>query len=284
MVRDFDVFISAKGLDEAGNPTEDRQLADSLWEHLTQAGLRVFWSNVTLERMGVSLYSEAIDDALDRARVLVVVCTSSAYLKSKWVRYEWRTFQEDILSGLRSDCHVFVYLAGERIENLPRGLRHTQCVMHGPEGFEQLRRFVTNAIGMVPAESLHHTLASAATARCETTLALAGEWEGEWRRTTGHILHRGRLLMKQSGARLSAEMKVTFEKRAVQTVLTERLHGLVTNRCVVLQGETVEYNQRGVSTSYLFDHFELQPDAGGLVLAGEFYSKKGRGGASFRRI
>jgi hypothetical protein len=113
---------------------------------------------------------------------------------------------------------------------------------------------------------------------------LTGEWEGEWRRDGGSISHRGRFALSQTGTRLTARMRVTFEKRGQLTILTEELRGLVTLPKVILQGEATEYETRGLSTSYLLDHFELQLENNGNLLVGIFYSRKGPGRASFKRI
>jgi len=279
---DYDIFLSAKNLDEAGNPTPDRKIAHALWEFLTQAGFRVFFSNVSLERMGVAAYTRAIDDALDRASVLVVVCSSGAYADSQWVRYEWDSYMNDVRSGIKPDGRVFVYLAGESIRNLPRGLRHTQCIEHEPEGFARLARFISNAAGYRPAKAPRSSDVLRGD-RVSSPPDLSGHWHGEWRRARAKILHHGSLHINQMGERLSARLTVIFEKRGRRTIVHELLRGIITSQSVVLQGESFEYDERGESTSYLLDHFELEPNADGNRLSGEFYSKKGPGWAVFER-
>ncbi|MCD4691185.1 toll/interleukin-1 receptor domain-containing protein [bacterium] len=284
MESDYTVFISAKHLDDVGHPTRDWEIAQALWEFLTEYGFRVFFSNVSLERMGVSAYTRAIDDALDRVQVLVVVCASGARADSRWVRYEWDSFLNDIRSGIKPDGHVFVYLVDELIRNLPRGLRHTQCIEHESDGFARLARFIANAIGQHPSASEPTESSHARPALLESSLELAGEWEGEWKRDKGRIVHQGNLSISQTGRKLTALMTVTFEKRGQRSILKERLRGLVTSRGIVLQGESVEYEERGLSTSYLLDHFELELDSSERAMSGDFYSKRGRGRASFRRV
>jgi len=284
MESNYTVFISAKNLDDAGNPTEDLRIAHALWDFLTGEGFRVFFSNVSLEKMGVSAYTEAIDDALDRAKVLVVVCSAASHVKSKWVRYEWDSFLNDIRSGMKPDGHVFVYLVNESIQTLPRGLRHTQCIEHGEDGFATLKRFIANATSMsipykeVPPSDQSRVVSS------DNPSGLTGEWEGEWKRENARTHHYGYMSISQIEGRLFAELRVTFEKRGKQSIVRESLRGVVTPKCVVLQGESFEYEEHGASTSYLLDHFELQPDSSNSLLSGDFYSKKGRGWARFRRI
>lgn len=270
----YDIFISAKNLDDNGHPTKDREIAHSLWEFLTGQGFRVFFSNVSLEKMGIAAYSRAIDDALDRARVLVVVCSTGNNADSQWIRYEWDSFLNDVRSGIKPDGRVFVYLVNESIRNLPRALRHTQCIEHNEGGFIRLANFIRNESG----QTIIHSSAE------DSFPSLAGSWEGEWKRVSRSIIHKGIMTIQQSGQRLTAQLTVTFEKRGQRSVVKEVLRGAITSRCIVLQGESFKYEEHGLSKSYLLDHFELQLDGNGAVLSGDFYSKKGRGRATFTRI
>lgn len=142
---EYDVFLSFKNVDESGRPTRDRQLALELFNFLSHRGLHVFFSEVTLERQGVSAYKQVIDDSLDASRTLIAVGTSRAYLESRWVRYEWDSFFNDILSGVKPDGRVFVYVDGVPFNQLPRALRQAQCIQHSPDAMETLYRFISNA-------------------------------------------------------------------------------------------------------------------------------------------
>ena len=61
--------------------------------------MRVFLSTRWLEERGEAQYKMAIDTALEAAQVLIAVGTSVANLESRWVRYEWDSFFNDILCG-----------------------------------------------------------------------------------------------------------------------------------------------------------------------------------------
>lgn len=148
MSQPFDVFISFKNLDEGGQPTRDAALARSVFDHLVARNLRVFLSSITLERQGVSSYKKAIDQALDGAQVLVAVGTSSAHLNAEWVRYEWDSFFNDVLSGVKPTGQVFVYVDGVVSRELPRSLRQSQMIAHGPGSLEMLGNFIANALGL----------------------------------------------------------------------------------------------------------------------------------------
>lgn len=140
------IFISAKKLDENGHMTRDTQIADELYDFLSDRGLPVFLSTRSLEQLGASAYKKAIDDALDQCQILIAVASSAENLASDWVRYEWDGFINDILSQVKPKGRVFVYLDGVAISELPRPLRQTQVFYHGAEGREQLYNFISNAL------------------------------------------------------------------------------------------------------------------------------------------
>lgn len=144
----YDVFISFKSLGPGGSPSPDSQLAATIYEFLTARRLRVFFSTISLEMLGISAYKKAIDNALDAARVLVAVGSSAENLNSEWVRYEWDSFYNDILSGVKPEGRVFVYLDGVAPSVLPRALRQSQAIGHGPGSLDHLYSFIINAIGV----------------------------------------------------------------------------------------------------------------------------------------
>ena len=97
MKPECDIFISCKNLDENEKPTSDLTLAMDAYNFLSGKGLSVFYSDFTLEHLGVAAYKRAIDDALDSASVVVAVGTSVENIDSQWVRYEWDSFFNDII-------------------------------------------------------------------------------------------------------------------------------------------------------------------------------------------
>jgi PKD repeat protein len=147
MTSDYDIFISSKNLGPDGQRTEDSRIAEQMHIFLAKKGFRVFFSNISLAKLGVAEYKNAIDDALDHSKILVIVGTSTENIVSKWVRYEWDSFFNDILSEKKPEGKVFAYIKNVRINDLPRSIRNTQCIEDGPDGFEQLYRFINNALG-----------------------------------------------------------------------------------------------------------------------------------------
>lgn len=135
-----------------GNPTRDSVIARQVYDFLETKGLAVFLSNVSLERLGISEYKKAIDDALDVSRVLVAVGTSRDHLEWRWVRYEWDSFFSDILSGFKPSARVFAYIEGMRILDLPRSLRQAQAFVNGAGALDALFNFIANALEETPAK------------------------------------------------------------------------------------------------------------------------------------
>lgn len=141
----FDVFISYKHTDAAGELTEDYHIGEKLYEALRRCGISTFFSDRTLFSLGVGDYKKAIDAALDSARVLIVIGTSMDNLTSPWVEYEYETFYEDILSGRKTGASVLSYTGGVSVRQLPRTLSRFQnfSVEEPPE---KVAAFVQNQL------------------------------------------------------------------------------------------------------------------------------------------
>lgn len=121
-----EVFISFKNSDFSGNPTRDSKIAQALYEELTGRGVAAFFSNATLMSLGQSVYKRAIDEALEQAKVLIIVASTVEFLTSEWVKYEWESFHSDILSGMKQNAMIVPYMGNISRENTPRSLRDFQ--------------------------------------------------------------------------------------------------------------------------------------------------------------
>ena len=149
----YQVFISFKHLGADGRPTRDSHLAQDLYQFLSDRGFRVFFSNKSLEQAGESMYKPAIESALDEAQVLIAVTTRPEHITSEWVRYEWDSFHNDILSGLKKNGRIFVYLDGVSPSALPRALRQCQVFEFEDENEDQklrLQQFIVSSLGLRP--------------------------------------------------------------------------------------------------------------------------------------
>ncbi len=142
-------FVSYKCSDGSGNPTRDSEIAAEVYRHLTVRGLSVFFSNVTLEKVGESAFSQAIDAALDAAQTLVAIGTTTAHLQSGWVQYEWQTFHNDLLSHRKPSGEILAYVENLPAASLPRALRSRQVIHHdGDKSIATLYDFIASSIGI----------------------------------------------------------------------------------------------------------------------------------------
>ncbi|MBO5935359.1 MAG: TIR domain-containing protein [Clostridia bacterium] len=139
----YKVFISFKNTDN-GAETKDAVMANELYRVLTENNIPTFFSKVSILESGEGDYRNLIDAALDECSILIAVGTRKEYLESKWVKYEYASFHEDILSGNKdvNKCTVCSYIAGMRQRDLPRPLRNLQSF----ENMDLLVDFVKNHI------------------------------------------------------------------------------------------------------------------------------------------
>lgn len=138
------VFISYKNSDDE-NMTDDAKIADALYADLCKLGVKTFYSNVTLIETGSSLYKEAIEHALDESVILILIGTKIDYIKSKWVKYEWSSFHEDILAENKPNGIIIPYISEDiqRAEK-PRPLRDLETFLIEKNSLEELTAFVMN--------------------------------------------------------------------------------------------------------------------------------------------
>ncbi len=141
----YDIFISYKHFDEQGLITKDFQIGQRLFDTLSSLGYRVFFSSNSLEKIGSSRYKEDIDAALDTASIMIVVITKIEYATSHWVQYEWDSFYNDYLSGVRKDANLFTLTLNINIHDLPRTLRNVQNFSY-QEDLSSLCSFIKNAL------------------------------------------------------------------------------------------------------------------------------------------
>lgn len=133
---DFDVFISYKESDENGNRTQDSVLAYDIYEKLTNEGLKVFFSRVTLEDKLGSAYEPYIFAALNSAKVMVVLGTKEEYFNAVWLRNEWSRYLNIIKESNGSKSLIPVYKNMDPYD-LPKEFAHLQAQDMGKLGFMQ---------------------------------------------------------------------------------------------------------------------------------------------------
>ena len=128
--RPFDVFLSVKN--------EDYDAVQKLFWFLVSCGLKVFFARKSVDQIGNAAYSDEIERALDEAKHMVVVTSNAEYLHSSYVRYEWRSFHNEIVSGRKSGNLLVLTIGDVPLEKLPYRLRQQQVLPLKEETFEDL--------------------------------------------------------------------------------------------------------------------------------------------------
>lgn len=88
----YDVFICYKETDANGQRTRDSQWAQDVYYGLTEQGLKVFFSRITLEDKLGQQYEPYIFAALNSAKVMVVIGSRPEYFNAVWVKNEWSRY------------------------------------------------------------------------------------------------------------------------------------------------------------------------------------------------
>ena len=87
----YDVFICYKEA-ENGERTKDSLRAQDIYYQLTNKGLKVFFSRITLEDKIGQLYEPYIFAALNSSKVMLVIGSRKEFFEAVWVKNEWSRF------------------------------------------------------------------------------------------------------------------------------------------------------------------------------------------------
>ena len=104
----YDVFICYKETAEGGGRTIDSTLAQDIYYHFEKEGLKVFFARITLEDKLGRDYEPYIFNALNTAKVMLVIGTKKEYFEATWVKNEWSRFlslMKDDRSRLLIPCY-----------------------------------------------------------------------------------------------------------------------------------------------------------------------------------
>lgn len=143
----FDVFISCRKTGNDCQPTRDSLIARNVFDFLNAHGVRSFLAEESLLAMGQADYKNAIDQVLDKVPVMVVVACAAENLESPWVKYEWDSFHNDVLGGIKRGV-LFSYLDNVDVKLLPRTLRQNQAIHHSEGSLNVLFSYIASALGL----------------------------------------------------------------------------------------------------------------------------------------
>ena len=131
----FDVFICYKETSDTGSRTKDSVIAQDIYYHLKDAGLKVFFSRVTLEDKLGTAYEPYIFAALNSSKVMVVVGTGVENFNATWTKNEWSRYLSLMKQGAKKAL-IPAYRDMDAYE-LPEEFAHLQAQDMGRIGFIQ---------------------------------------------------------------------------------------------------------------------------------------------------
>ncbi|MBQ6753984.1 MAG: SUMF1/EgtB/PvdO family nonheme iron enzyme [Bacteroidales bacterium] len=134
----YDIFISCK--------SQDYEKAMPIYKWLVDKGYNPFFSHVSLKIAEIQgepvVFGDEIDDALEEANNMIVFTSNADYVKTGYVKDEWRTFVEEQRAGRKSGSLITV-LDGINIGDLPIRLRTVQSFT--PSNYQEgIQRFLGN--------------------------------------------------------------------------------------------------------------------------------------------
>lgn len=168
------IFISYKYHGEEGEVLPDYYMARDLYKSLTAIGLKCFFSDETIMNIGQSDYKRLIDGYLDEAKMLIVVSTSPDNCNSNWVRYEWDSFYNDILSG-QKDGELVSYLDTDDIRKFPRTIRTLQVFEKRKDGLSGIVQFVKSYFDIKDKSQESHMIDKGSSYNYDATYELGDE-------------------------------------------------------------------------------------------------------------
>ena len=118
----YDIFISFKNSDDLVH-AKDRELAEKYYNLLTDKGLKVFFSPVSIDEEGSDNWRKSIDRGVDTCDVLIVIGCSNENLESEWIRYEWERFQGRIKNEANGNSlRLYIVYSGITTRDIPAEL------------------------------------------------------------------------------------------------------------------------------------------------------------------
>lgn len=130
----FDVFICYKETDDRGYRTFDSVNAQKIYNLLTEAGYKVFYSKYTLEsKVGIE-YEPYIYAALSSSKVMIHITSSQKNSEAVWVKNEWSRY----LALMQKDSEktlIPIYFDMNK-NDLPIEFRNIPSYNFNDDGFE----------------------------------------------------------------------------------------------------------------------------------------------------
>lgn len=144
----FDVFISCREEDTKGRPTQDRSIAEELYNQLTEDGYRVYFAGITLGARPKNEYPAYVYNALRSSRVMIVLGTKFEYFNDVRVRNEWSSFQDLIKKG--SQKSIVLFYDNMKHSELPEEIQ--SYLSYNMSDFAAMRDLIGNVAELMSAD------------------------------------------------------------------------------------------------------------------------------------
>lgn len=144
----YDVFLSlkVKTLDGKGY-TVDNQRAKEIYDQLTAAGYRVFYSEMTLKQKVGAEYEPIIYHALSTAPVFLLLCTDDVdNILQPWVQNEWSRYLKRVQESKDDLALIPVITDKVDISALPAKLKKFQALKYDPQFWPSLEKILRTTI------------------------------------------------------------------------------------------------------------------------------------------
>ncbi len=131
----YDIFICYKETADDGQRTPDSVMAQDVYEKLTEADYRVFFSRITLEDKLGTEYEPYIFAALNSAKIMLVFGTDYEYFNAVWVKNEWSRFLK--LMEKDKTKRLIPCYKGVDAYDMPKEFKNLQAQDMGKVGADQ---------------------------------------------------------------------------------------------------------------------------------------------------
>ncbi len=133
---EYEVFISFKSKDDNGYPTKDSVVARNIHDKLTAAGIKTFFSEVTLSDRVGDEYEPIIYKALYSCKYFILVTTCENHTNAVWVKNEWARFRDRMSDENMSHCAFAVFEGKDCIPSFLRGSQGFDLAKYPNGGYE----------------------------------------------------------------------------------------------------------------------------------------------------
>jgi hypothetical protein len=115
--------------------SEDLVLARKVFMYLCNKGYNVFFSDETMHH---SNFGTEIDNALRKAKTLILVGSEPGHFYKPWVQYEWQSFHNDILSKRKpGKTQLITFTKKPNMKSLPRPLTYRHIIDYSKKPWEE---------------------------------------------------------------------------------------------------------------------------------------------------